>query len=591
MDVGSSGPHFTWCNGRSGHQKIRERLDKGLANEEWLSLFPGALVKNLPRFASDHAPIFLDTNGALNAGPKPFRFESCWIKDEGSRVVVDEAWSKAVWGSAAFCLVLRINSTKKALRKWNREVFSSIQTNIKLLQDRLESIQGLSPFDLAWEAEQRIQSDLLDILRMEESLWKQKSRVSWLATTDLNTRFFHVSTIIRRRRNNIDTLLSDDGHWIHDRQFIGDLAVGYFQNLFTSSYLVLGGDIDSLIQPIISEEENVSLCRMPSPEEIKAAVFQLGALKSPGLDGMSVLFFQHHWSSVENALIAMVNLFFRSGYLLKQINHSFIVLLPKVDHPSKIEQFRPISLCNVAYKVIAKFLSSRLKGVLSSIISPYQAAFVPGRTIQENAIIGQEVLHSMKAKRGHKGLTALKLDMEKAYDCMEWSFLLKVLKAFGFADKWVGWIEQCITTVSFSVMLNGSPFGFFKPGRGLRQRDPLSPFLFILGSEVLSRMLGRVENYGLFHGIKVSRRALSLSHLLFADDIMIFSRANTREVNQINIVLEEYARLSGQKINKAKSSLFCSGNTHPEVVVALCNSLQVKKMAMNNKYLGLLLFI
>ncbi|KAB1216631.1 hypothetical protein CJ030_MR4G007827 [Morella rubra] len=140
-------------------------------------------------------------------------------------------------------------------------------------------------------------------------------------------------------------------------------------------------------------------------------------------------------------------------------------------------------------------------------------------------------------------------------------------------------------------MLNGSPFGFFKPGRGLRQRDPLSPFLFILGSEVLSRMLGRVENYGLFHGIKVSRRALSLSHLLFADDIMIFSRANTREVNQISIVLEEYARLSGQKINKAKSSLFCSGNTHSEVVVALCNSLQVKKMAMNNKYLGLLLFI
>lgn len=88
VDVGSSGPCFTWCNGRHGNQKIRERLDKGLANGEWISLFPCAVVKTLPRVASDHAPIFLDTNGASNAGPKPFRFESCWVKDEASKKVV-----------------------------------------------------------------------------------------------------------------------------------------------------------------------------------------------------------------------------------------------------------------------------------------------------------------------------------------------------------------------------------------------------------------------------------------------------------------------------------------------------------------------
>lgn len=351
------------------------------------------------------------------------------------------------------------------------------------------------------------------------------------------------------------------------------MAVSYFQTLFTSSCPSLDGEIEELIQPCIYEEDNSLLCGLPSVAKITGAVMNLGALKAPGPDGMSALFYQHYWSTMNRALIDMVQHFFRTGYLLKQINHSFIVLLPKVDHPVKIEQFRPISLCNVAYKVIAKILSCRLKGVLPALISPFQMAFVTGRTIQENEIIGQEVLHSMKAKRGRIGLSALKLDMEKAYDQMEWSFLLKVLRAFGFAEKWVGWIEQCITTVSFSVMLNGSPFGFFKPGRGLRQGDPLSPFLFILGSEVLSRMLGRAEYRGLFHGIKVSRQAPSISHLLFADDIMIFSPANVREVNQINLVLEEYSRLSGQKINKGKSSLFCSNNTYSGVFAALFSTL------------------
>lgn len=149
-----------------------------------------------------------------------------------------------------------------------------------------------------------------------------------------------------------------------------------------------------------------------------------------------------------------------------------------------------------------------------------------GRIIQDNILLGQELLHSMKANRGRKGLLALKLDMEKACDQMEWSFLLYILRCLGFCEKWIGWVGQCISTVSFSILLNGTPYGFFKPLRGLRQGDPLSPFLFILGAKVLSRLFAQAEGRGELHGIKVARQSSTISHLLFADDLMVFFRAS-----------------------------------------------------------------
>lgn len=163
---------------------------------------------------------------------------------------------------------------------------------------------------------------------------------------------------------------------------------------------------------------------------------------------------------------------------------------------------------------------------------------MPGQIIQDNILLGQELLHSLKVKRGRKSLLTLKLDMKKAYDWMEWRFLLSVLRCFGFYERWVGWVEQCISTVSFSIMLNGSPQGFFKPSCGLHQGDPVSPFLFILRAEVLSRLFAQVESCGNMHGIKVARQAPTISHLLFADDLIVFVRANRREAEAIGYFIQ-----------------------------------------------------
>jgi hypothetical protein len=146
---------------------------------------------------------------------------------------------------------------------------------------------------------------------------------------------------------------------------------------------------------------------------------------------------------------------------------------------------------------------------------------------------------------------------------MEFSFENFLL--LGFNSIWINWISQCITTSSFSILLDGSPYGKFAPSRGLRQGDPLSPFLFILGSEILSRILLKEENMGGIHGIKIARWSPSISHLLFADNVMIFSKANREEATVILRSLNIYAQWSGQRINFSKSAIFYSKNCKPSI--------------------------
>lgn len=178
----------------------------------------------------------------------------------------------------------------------------------------------------------------------------------------------------------------------------------------------------------------------------------------------------------------------------------------------------------------------------------------------------------------------------QAYDRLEWSFILQILYGFGFSSLWIQLISQCISTVSYSLLLNGSPFGCIIPSRGLRQGDPLSPFLFILATEDLSRLILRVKRLGLIHSIQAARGAPFASHLLFADDLVIFCRANMREARAMDDILVTYCGWSGQLVNKVKSSIYFSPNSLPEVTSTISNFLNLKLMKKGSKYLGLPLF-
>ncbi|XP_021725640.1 uncharacterized protein LOC110692867 [Chenopodium quinoa] len=208
--------------------------------------------------------------------------------------------------------------------------------------------------------------------------------------------------------------------------------------------------------------------------------------------------------------MSAIRYFFAHGYLLKEWNRTFFTLLPKVDHPETPPQFRPIGLCNVLYKCIAKCLSHRLRRVLPSLISDTQNAFVPGRIMADNGLLAHELLSFMNSSNSKACSAALKLDMNKAYDRVNWEFLWEVLRRFGFPPYWVHILQQCVTTVSYQILVNGSPSRPFKPKCGLRQGDPLSPYLFVLCMEIFSLMLRRDEQRGLFQGLKISRRAPSM---------------------------------------------------------------------------------
>ena len=186
------------------------------------------------------------------------------------------------------------------------------------------------------------------------------------------------------------------------------------------------------------------------------------------------------------------------------MNHTFITLIPKCPNPTTIHQYHPISLCNISYKIISKILANRLKSFLPDLITPWQTASIPGRNIQENSILAHETFHSMHQKHRLCGVRCLKLDMEKAFDKVEWPFILAIFKHFGFSNKWINLINQCISTPTFSILINGSPKGHFKFHHGLHQGDSISPFLFILVTDVLSRLILQKEAEGLLNGIKIA---------------------------------------------------------------------------------------
>ena len=244
-------------------------------------------------------------------------------------------------------------------------------------------------------------------------------------------------------------------------------------------------------------------------EEIYKAIFQLDRDKASGPDGFTIAVFQDCWDVIKEDLVRVFAEFHSNRIINQSTNASFIVLLPKKSMTKKISDFRPISLITSLYKIIAKVLSGRLRGVLHETIHSTRDAFVQGRQILDAVLIANEIVDE-KRRSGEEGFV-LKIDFEKAYDHVSWDFLDHVLENKGFSPRWRKWIRGCLSTVSFAILVNGNVKGWVKTSIGLRQGDPLSPFLFTLVADVLSRMLLRVEERNSLEGFKVGRNSTKMS--------------------------------------------------------------------------------
>ena len=259
------------------------------------------------------------------------------------------------------------------------------------------------------------------------------------------------------------------------------MAVDYFEDLFqTTTPTGFDGFLDEITSSI-TPQMNQRLLRLATEEEVRLTLFMMHPEKASGPDGMTALFFQHSWHIIKKDLLEMVNSFLASGNLDTRLNTTNICLIPKKERPTRMTELRPISLCNVGYKIISKVLCQRLKVCLPSLISETQSAFVPGRLISDNILIAQEMFHGLRTNKSCQDkFLAIKTDMSKAYDRAEWVFIQELLTKMGFDYHWIQLMMECISSVQYRVLLNGQPKGHIIPQRGLRQGDPLSPYLFIM---------------------------------------------------------------------------------------------------------------
>jgi hypothetical protein len=343
------------------------------------------------------------------------------------------------------------------------------------------------------------------------------------------------------------------------------------------------------IQPRVTQQMNEVLAREFTREEIKEALDGIGDLKAPGADGMPALFYKHFWETV---VVDEVLNVLQGGNIPEGWNETIVVLIPKVQTPESMKDLRPISLCNVVYKLISKVLANRLKCILDEVISPNQSAFVPGRLISDNTILAYEMSHFMKRKRsGKKSYMAAKLDMSKAYDRVEWSFLERVMIKLGMCNQFVENVMKCVRSVTYRFKVNGNITDTITPGRGLRQGDPISPYLFLLCAEGFSALIHDAEEKELLYGIKLAPSAPSVNHLLFVDDSLLLLEATKDSANTVNSILQAYEAASGQVINRDKSSILFSKNTKRRLKKSIMRIMGLQSENHGGKYLGLPIYI
>ncbi|GJZ14078.1 RNA-directed DNA polymerase, eukaryota, reverse transcriptase zinc-binding domain protein, partial [Tanacetum coccineum] len=380
--------------------------------------------------------------------------------------------------------------------KWNQEVHGNLFKRVESLRGQLQKVQSDIDKDPhnhnLRENEALLMKEFYEAERDEEKFLFQQAKIKWLSDGDKNSSYLH--RVLKGRNNRSKILsLNDNAGNTYENDQIPPLFLKHFEDFLGNPQQgVIGADVCNAIRE-----------------------------------------------------------FLISGKMLGEINATLISLIPKVQTPSKVTDFRPIACCNVLYKCISKIITNRIKLVLGSLVSNNQSAFIPGRKIQDNILLTQEIMKGYNRKGGPKRV-AFKIDLQKAYDTVSWKFLRKTLEEFGFHEKMVNWIMQCVTTAGFTLNVNGERIGYFKGGRGLRQGDPVSPYLFTLIMELFSLMLNRqIESDPKFQ-YHFGCKSMKMVHVCFADDLLVMCHGDSDYVKVIKKALDEFCSCSGLLPNNSK---------------------------------------
>ncbi|XP_074347003.1 uncharacterized protein LOC141685822 [Apium graveolens] len=513
------------CQGKP--EWVKKRLDRCFATQTWWNLFQLCKLFVDHDSASDHDPLFLD--------------------------LVNVSFSRKFFASVSGFMA-----------RWGRNFFHKFRDKVKKQKDMVASL-----------------SDRADMIGVE------RAKNYWLTEGDANIKFFHATASVRKKTNHIAFLENDLGEQIQVHEKMCHMVKDYFTEVFTSKRD--HSDIPELISNRgATMTQNADLVADLTFDEFTITVKQMHPDKASGPDGLNPAFFQQLWSILGHEAFHCCKEWLTNCSFSANLNDTNVVLIPKKENASCMKDLRPIALCNVLYKIVAKVLSNRLKLILPTLISEHQSAFVPGRSITDNVLVAFEIIHHMQRKKTREdGEIALKLDISKAYDRVDWDFLKVSMRGMGFSQKWIDWMMLCITTVSYEFSFNGSSVGPIQPTRGLRQGDPLSPYLFLLCVEGLSNSLSNAAREGIIHGSQICPAAPVVTHLLFADDSFLFFCADRGEAETIKELLNTYKNWSGKPVNFQKSGIHFSSNIQQHLRMELSTILGVTNNLYDSKYLGL----
>ncbi|GAU49411.1 hypothetical protein TSUD_407260 [Trifolium subterraneum] len=495
VDLPLGGRKYTWYKGDG---LSMSRLDRFLLSEEWCLAWPNCTQVALLRGLSDHCPLVLVASEE-DWGPRPLRMLKCWKDVPGYDIFVKEKWnSLQVDGWGGFVLKEKLKLIKVALKEWHMSHVQNLPSRIDSLKTRLSDLDSKGEDEVMSVAEEG----------------------------GANSKYFHLILASRRRSNTISSLQAD-GVTLEGVDPIRQAVFLHFASHFKARNVVRP-KVDNLQFKQLSWPDSGSLTRPFSVEEVKAAVWDCDSFKSPGPDGVNLGFFKDFWAELESDVMRFFSEFHRNGKLTKGVNTTFIALIPKVDSPQSLNDFWPTSLVGNIYKILAKIL--------------------------DGILIANEVVD--EARKTKKELMLFKVDFEKAYDSVDWDYLDDVMVRMSFPTLWRKWIKECVCTATASVLVNGSPTDTFPLETGLRQGDPLSPFLFLLAAEGLNVLMKTLVENNLFTGYSVGTQApVSISHLQFADDTLLMGAKSWANVRALRAALVLFELMSGLKVNFNKSML------------------------------------
>lgn len=490
-------------------------------------MFNVTSVEHLNRTCSDHSPLLLSISNEAPAHKSSFRFLNILAAHDSFSDVVRKACDCQVSGKHSYIFSQKLKATKRALLDWNKATFGNVFQNRKQAEDEVLEKELL--FELNNSSDNRAalhlaQAKLKASLKKEEDFWKQKSHLKWIKDGNGNTKLFHASVQQARRKLHLHSIRNMHGGIISTESEIKATTVEYYTSQLQDS--------------------------------------------AAGSDGFSGKFYTSCWDIICSDLLFAILEFFAGFTLPRSWTSTLIVTIPKTEQVDSFKDLRPISLCIFCNKIITKILTSHLSKVLPLIIFKNQRAFTKGRLIQDNMLLAHEMLSHLRKKISGSNIL-MKLDMEKAFDHVSWQFLIKVLHKFGFGETFINMIWRIVSSNWFSVLINGEACGFFASSRGLRQGDPISPSLFIIAAEVLSRGLNDLQLNHPHTAYSSSIGCPIISHLSFANDIMIFCNESGSSLDLHKNLLANYESCSGQLINREKSCFMASSRLPPDRINAI----------------------